>query len=192
MGDSKRRKLTDINYGKSKPLSPELLGGCQNLIAQKTMFVISDFLGTKNTVIQQEIIDDLQTDNKQAIRDAIRQPSIIDRSLRQQSEQIGCYHAVSGQFSNEIIGDGNNKNADILFDWLTPTMVEHLRKSSVNKRTNGEVVMQIIDYLITNCDPTYQFPVWYLGCPLSDKVIDLIFVVDKRNPSNRQFKTTVR
>jgi len=192
MGEAKRRKQLDPNYGKSRPIAPnlsqeELIAGV--LEGKK----ILSFVG-----IQHEPDDGfdvcmpisvpvlLKPDNKTNTRLAYEiatQSNSIKLGIRRQHEQgkglmtlMDAEYRKSVGMYNPIEGNG------IIFNWHTITEINsEFKKCKPKPRVLG--VMGLA--LAHKCDGRHQFPCLFYGVPVDESwnTVDLLFVVNDNSPS---------
>lgn len=194
MGESKRRKQSDPNYGKTEPIKPELINYCNSAIAQESAFIILDYWSDAGGIaIAQADLDTLQV-NQRAAREMARQQTLLKLGLRRQKEQsLGCLSVMDRHFRASIGMNDFKSNDYFIFNWLSNSEIEKSYREFYRDGKGRAALMEIMSYLISNCDPNYQFPCWFSGVPLDNSKItsDLIFVVDSRNPSSKTINTHI-
>jgi hypothetical protein len=187
MGDSKRRKEFDPNYGKTPQMQPQVINYCNSALAQESAFItVGLWFNIEKTPITPIDITHL---NKELLHayNISRQKEIIDLGIHRQYEQsLGCLNLMQREFKEELSGIKRKEGVDLIFTWLPSTDIEKEYKLHQQKETTKTRILEIVNYLTKNCDPTHQFPVWFSGIPCSwhdhNMHMDLIFVCDQNNP----------
>lgn len=212
MGDSKRWKQFDPNYGKTlpllgygsrlgnpadpTPLTPKLINYCNSSIAQESAFIILDFWANSGGIAlaQADTID--LDDNLFLAYDIARQSSFINLGIRRQHEQSSGYMSLmTRHFRQEILQIKAEEFGHIIFNWIDRIEVEKAYRECSQLGQGRSIVHKVMNYLILNCDRNHQFPCWFSGIPSPSNellFVDLIFVCDKRNPSQKQINTLNR
>jgi hypothetical protein len=193
MGDSKRRKQIDPNYGKTAPLKPQLINSCNSVLALETAFVVLDFWEDAGGVaIAAGDISNL-ADNQLAAYNIASQPSFMNLGIRRQQEQaLGAMSLMERTFRRRVLPSDSGDHGHLVFNWLSDREIERAVREANNAKKGRAVVFQIMDFLIHNCDREYQFPCWFSGIPFISTpslFLDLIFICDKRRPSSKEIKT---
>jgi hypothetical protein len=195
MGDSKRRKQFDPNYGKST-LQPNLINFCNSAIAQETAFTILDFWADAGGVaIAHTDIANLKF-NEVAAYELARSQTYLNLGIRRQQEQsLGALTVMDRYFREQVLGLlDDTAPAQFIFNWLSQTEIHKTGQEAVKQGKGKAAVFGIVNYLIQNCDPRHHFPCWFSGIPINKDnglFIDLIFVCDRRNPSQKTSNTII-
>ena len=194
MGESKRRRESDPNYGKTEPLKPELINYCNSAIAQEIAFILLGFWeDTGGVAIAPIDIDKLAT-NQRAAYEMARQPTFLDLGIRRQHEQSLGSIGIMDRHFRALIGMNDFKsNEYFIFNWFSSSEIERSYRQCNHEGKGKAVVFEIMKQLISTCDPNYQFPCWFSGIPGRDTntYSDLIFICDQRHPSSIKIDTHV-
>jgi hypothetical protein len=195
MGDSKRRKDSDPNYGKST-LQPDLINCCNSAIAQEGAIAVIDFWTNTGGVAIGSINLPKLAKNQLSAYDLARQDSVIKLGLRRQQEQSrGALTIMDRYFrERELELEPEDGSHDFIFNWHSLAKIDGAGHEASTRGRGKAVVFGVVKHLIENCDPNNQFPCWFSGIPLTDNpnmFMDLIFVVDRRNPCQSQQDRTI-
>ncbi|WP_373545315.1 hypothetical protein [Chamaesiphon sp.] len=193
MGDARRRKKLDPNFGKSI-ISSKQTEHCRRIISGNGAFVVMDFWGDNGGVAYLEMrTHELENHPRfQLVYDLSRQAAIVDLGIRRQHEQsLGCLTMMDRHFRSNVLKIRDDNWEPMIFNWLSDLEIarEHLELTRIGK--GKAVVFGIVNYLINNCNPRYQFPCWVSGVPLDASFVDLIFIVDSRNRSKELINTVI-
>jgi hypothetical protein len=193
MGEAKRRKQVDPDYGKSVSLNLELIDYCDSTIDRKSAIVISNYWDdSKKMSLDRVSLDNFPNNRQQIAYNLACQPNILDIGLQRQNEQSwGCLSIMLKEF-HIIMGRHNYRaTSDLVFSWVSVLGLDEINNSKTNK--NRLFVLKIIEYLALRCDLEYQFPVWFSGIQSKDNNFyeDIIFVGDRRNPSKIEVSTQI-
>jgi hypothetical protein len=194
VGESKRRRQSDPNYGKTEPLKPELINYCNSAIAQETAFIILDFWTDAGGIAIAPIDIDKLATNQRAAYQIATQPTFLDLGIRRQHEQsLGSIGIMDRHFRALIgINDFNSKEY-FIFNWFSSSEIERSYRRCNHEGKGKAAVFEIMKQLIATCDPNYQFPCWFSGIPGKEPntYSDLIFICDQRHPSDIKIDTHV-
>lgn len=194
MGESKRRKQSDPNYGKTEPIKPELINYCNSAVAQEVAFIVLDFWTDAGGVAIAPIeIENLETNQRAAYQVATQQTFLNLGIRRQQEQSLGSMAIMDRHFRTLIGMNDFNSNEYFIFNWLSSSEIDRSYRRSHQEGKGRAVVFEIVKQLISTCDPNYQFPCWFSGIPGKDPNTygDLIFVCDQRHPSGININTQI-
>ncbi len=120
MGDSKRRKQLDPNYGKTLPLTTKLINYCNSAIAGESAFIILDFwVDAGGIAIANQDVENL-TENQRTAYNLVREPSFINLGIRRQHEQsLGYMSMMTRHFRQEILQIKTEQFGHIVFNWIS-------------------------------------------------------------------------
>jgi hypothetical protein len=195
VGESKRRKDSDPDYGRNKPIEPSLFNCCNSVLAQESAFLLLDFWSKDAGGVVVGAIDRSKFDSTQEFSFQVAtQQAFLDLGVRRQCEQsLGCMGLMDRTFRKELgYADFDTKHS-FIFNWLSIKEIDKALEENSRQRKGRRIVFDIIKYLVEKCDPNHQFPCWFSGIRSeeTEAPADLIFMCDRRRPSETKIDTSI-
>lgn len=190
MGEAKRRKKLDPNYGKPQPPTVDVINYSEGLLDQKCGIIAwdlwSDSGGIAFTKISFEELNESEIFEtaKSVLNGVARHPENLKIGFnRQRVLGMGYQNIMPVRFKQQVLNlHGDNPNAHVVFDWYNR---EEIRTIVSNNRRAGKgraVFFEIIDYLTYLNQSANLFPCQISGLKSGDTYFDLLWVVDANDP----------
>jgi len=184
MGEAKRRKKLDPNYGKSNTVDFDTM--FSNLLRGETLLLCSRIEDESEhggdtffEVKISEIAEDDKQSNIKLAYEIATQANIIKLGIRRQHEQgRGLLNFMDEKYRKLTGLYTPSDGSGIVFNWYTIAEIKNFQR--------GSALSAILLALAIGCNTTYQFPCLFSGVPLDENATSrchLLFVANYSNIS---------